>query len=314
MTDIYSDMNNIGIDADWDDLRVFLAVLEHGNLVSAAEQLGISQPTAGRRLAALEASLGLPLFVRTGRRMLPTDAGLSIEDSARQMQREMDAIQRVADGHNHGLRGNVRISASEGTGSKWLVPVLAELKRKYPEISIDLQIEGRNVDLVRREADIALRMGRPTQPALIVRKLATIGFGLYAASSYLERLGEVMDIGDLDHADWVQGRFSERGSDVLVGFLDAHGLDYRIALSTNSPAAQIESVRRGLGIGVLSHRWAANYPDLRNLLPEISVQQGELWLVTHEDLRHSARIKAVADHIAEYARQSAPALAGERSG
>ncbi|MFV8816858.1 LysR family transcriptional regulator [Haliea sp. E17] len=304
-------MNTNKVDTDWDDIRVFLAVLEHGNLVAAAEQLGISQPTAGRRLAALEAALCLPLFVRTGRRMLPTDAGLSIVESARQMQREMHAIQRLTDGQHRGLRGNVRISASEGTGSKWLVPVLAEFKRKYPEITIDLRIEARNVDLVQREADIALRMGRPTQPALIVRKLATVGFGLYASSDYLEGFGAVNGIGDLDNADWVHGHFSERVDDVLLEFLSRHQLSHRIGLSTNSPAAQIEGVRRGMGFGLLSHRWATIYPDLRQVLPDLSMQRMELWLVTHEDLRHSARIKAVADHIAESARRSSPALAGE---
>ncbi len=301
MTYINSKMNTKIGSAEWSDVRVFLAIADAGNLVTAAERLGVSQPTAGRRLAALESALGVSLFVRTGRRMVPTDAGTAILESAQQMQREMMAIERTADGQSRGLAGTVTISATEGTGSKWLIPVLADLRRHYPDITIELRIEGRNVDLVQREADIALRMGRPTQLDLICRKLVTLGFGFYGSKSYLKRFGAVRALEDLNGADWIRGRFTEREENYLEDFLNAHGLDYRVTLTTNSPAAQLEGARQGLGLGLLSHRWATLYPELQRLLPDISVMQMELWLVTHEDLRHSARIRAVADHIAEAA-------------
>lgn len=297
--------------AQWGDIRIFLAIAENGNLVAAAEQLGISQPTAGRKLAALENALGVSLFARTGRRMLLSDAGKAILGSARLMQREMTTIERVADGQARGLTGTVTISASEGTGSKWMVPILADLHRKYPEIVIELRIEARNADLVQREADIALRMGRPTQPDLITRKLATIGFGLYASRDHLEKTRNPATIDDLREAEWV-GCFNERGSDPLRELLAEYQLPQRFSITTNSPAAQLESVRRGLGIGLLSHRWAMNYSDLEAVIPDLTVMSEELWLVTHEDLRHSARIRAVADHIADNARRVAHTFAHGR--
>ncbi|WP_167854710.1 LysR family transcriptional regulator [Mangrovimicrobium sediminis] len=302
-------MNSKLMNAEWSDIRVFLAIVDSGNLVSAAEQLDISQPTAGRRLAALESALGVSLFVRTGRRMVPTDAGTGILESARIMQREMVAIQRLADGQAQGLSGTVTISASEGTGSKWLIPVLGDLRRKYPDITVDLRIESRSVDLVQREADIALRMARPTQLDLICRKLSDIGFGLYASTDHLATFGAVEELGDLNGADWVRGRFLPGERSYLEEFLTGNELDYRITLTTNSPAAQMESVRHGLGFGLISHRWASLYPDVVRVLPDLSVMSMELWLVTHEDLRHSARIKAVADVIAEHAAHSSDSLA-----
>ncbi len=309
MTSIYTFMKKSHDSAQWGDIRIFLAIAESGNLVAAAEKLGISQPTAGRRLAALESALGVSLFARTGRRMLPSDAGRAILESARLMQREVTTIERVADGQASGLSGTVTISASEGTGSKWLVPILADLHREYPEIAIELRIEARNADLVQREADIALRMGRPTQGDLITRKLVTIGFGLYASRDYLAKTGELLKTEDLESQEWIVGRFNERGSDPLRDFLAVHNLGGHFTITTNSPAAQLESVRQGLGISLLSHRWASNYQELKAVIPGMTVFSEDLWLVTHEDLRHSARIRAVADHIAAHARDAASSFA-----
>ncbi|MEM9302996.1 MAG: LysR family transcriptional regulator [Pseudomonadota bacterium] len=280
-------------------MRIFLAVVDGGNLGVAAERLGLSQPTVGRRLSALEERFGTSLFARAGRKMIPTDAGNAILESARVMQREMDSIQRTIAGASRGLAGEVTISATEGTGSEWLIPVLEPLRSSYPDITIRLQIDIRAVDLVAREADIALRLGEPTQLELISRKLATIGFGLYAARSYCERAGRPEKLPDLANHDWVRGKFTARAgnNDRLSVFLADEGLPHRIAVTTNSPSAQIAAVDRGLGIGILSHRWAASFPNLVPLIPEFDAMTIDLWLVTHEDLRHSARIRAVADHI-----------------
>ncbi|MFT7288099.1 MAG: DNA-binding transcriptional LysR family regulator [Halieaceae bacterium] len=287
--------------ADWSDIAVFLAVLDAGNLVAAAAILGLSQPTVGRRLAALEARMGVTLFARTGRQMVPTEVAASIEESARKMAREMYAIRRGVAGAARGLWGQVTISANEGTGSEWLVPVLADLHLKHPEIFVDLLIESRAADLVKREADIALRMGRPTQLDLIARRLASVGFGLYASLSWLERNGPVEKSADLEGKSWVRGIFMPQSNELLEAFFNEHDLECKIAMATNSPAAQIKAVESGIGVGVLSHRWASRFPGLRRLLPEYEAASIDLWLVTHEDLRHSARIRAVADHIVEAA-------------
>lgn len=288
--------------ADWSDMAVFLAVYDAGSLVAAAELLDLSQPTVGRRLTALEERMGVSLFARTGRRMVPTEVAVRIEDSARKMAREMHTIQRGVIGASQGLQGQVTISANEGTGSEWLVPVLADFHRKYPDIFVELKIESRAADLVQREADIALRMGRPTQLDLITRKLATVGFGFYASTGWIKRHDPIHCIEDLKKSPWVTGTFSPRGRDLMQAFYDEHDIQPKVAMTTNSPAAQVLAVRRGIGLGVLSHRWATREPGLVRILPEIEAAEIELWLVTHEDLRHSARIRAVADHIAEAAR------------
>lgn len=294
---------------DWADIAVFLAVLDAGNLVGAADTLAISQPTVGRRLAGLETRLGVTLFARTGRRLVPTDVARRIEEGARRMAREMHAIHRGVAGEARSLSGQVTISANEGTGSEWLVPVIASLQAKHPDIFVDLKIEARAADLVQREADIALRMGRPTQPDLIARRLATVGFGVYAAREWTRRNPPITALEDLRDAPWVSGSFSRTGEDPLGGYFEERGIRSRVVMTTNSPAAQVRAVQQGVGLGVLSHRWAGHEPGLVRLLPEVSAAEIDLWLVTHEDLRHSARLRAVADHIAEAARADAALFA-----
>jgi DNA-binding transcriptional LysR family regulator len=300
--------------ADWSDIAIFLAVLDAGSLVSAAEVLAISQPTVGRRLAALEQRMGVTLFSRSGRRMVPTEIARRIEEAARRVAREMHAIERGIAGEAQGLRGQVTISANEGTGSEWLLPVLADLQRQHPEIYIDLKIESRSADLVQREADIALRMGRPTQPDLIARKLADVGFGFYASRGLLATLPPINEVSDLNERPWVRGIFTRQGDDLLNRFFADHDIQCRVVLNTNSPAAQLRAVQHGIGFGVLSHRWARQEPELVRILPEQSAATVALWLVTHEDLRHSARLRAVADHIAAAARRDeALFISGERA-
>lgn len=284
---------------DWSDIRLFLAILDHGSLVAASEHLGLTQPTVGRRLAALEKRLDTPLFVRSGRRMQLTDSGAAILDSARRMEREMLAIERTVEVQAKGLCGEVTLSATEGTGTEWLTPALFAFHQQYPDIVVKVQIENRTVDLVHREADIALRLGRPTQPDLIARRLVTVGFGLYSTQKYLDQARPVTSIASLaDHQlvglDMIGARIEPAAS-----FPSKKKITGHYVYVTNSPAAQISAVRAGFGIGVLSHRWAAMVPSLQRVLPDYTPAEVELWLVTHEELRHSARIRAVSDFISE---------------
>ncbi|MEM6484467.1 MAG: LysR family transcriptional regulator [Pseudomonadota bacterium] len=290
---------------DWSDIAIFLAIYEAGSLVAAADRLAMSQPTVGRRLAALESRMGVQLFARTGRRMVPTDIARAIEENARKMHREMLSIRRSADGAASGLNGQVIISANEGTGSEWLVPVLADLQRAYPDIVIDLRIESRTADLVQREADIALRMGRPKQLDLITRKLATVGFGFYASADYLAARPPIANLSDLSGCKWIWGVFGPGRTDLLGDFLRENQVRFDVAMRTDSPTAQLRAVCEGMGVAVLSHRWATKQRSLSRILPDVAAATFELWLVTHEDLRHSARIRAVADHISAAARRDA---------
>ena len=296
---------NGDLTADWADMRIFLAVLDKGNLGAAAEALNLSQPTVGRRLSALEGRLGSSLFARTGRRMVPTDVARSIEDAARRMAHEMHAIERTVTGAAEGLNGLVTISASEGTGSEWLIPKLAEFREIYPDILIRLVIESRTADLVGREADIALRLGRPTQLDLIIRHLATLGFGFYASPEYLQQRPPIKSIADLVGVDWVVTQFENQLQPFLQEFFDEHIGEAKIVLMTTSLTAQVKAVKSGLGVGMLSHRWATMTGGVERVLPDLEKGDLELWLVSHEDLRHSARIRAVADFIAEAAQRDA---------
>lgn len=290
---------------DWADMRLFLALVDHGTLVAAAEHLGLSQPTLGRRLSALQKRVGATLFTRDGRRLALTDAGHAIVENARRMQSEMHAIGRALEVQSSGLSGTVTISATEGTGTEWLAPELRDFQAQYPDITLHLLIEARAVDLVRREADIALRIGEPTQPDLIARRLVSIGFGWYASRDWAAAHGPVGSEADLEGADFVGFALEGRPPGILPIVPLALDASARFKVTTNSLAAQVSAVRAGYGVGAISHRWAAMHPELVNLMPGHSVGATDLWIVTHEELRHSARIRAVFDYLTERVRAAA---------
>jgi len=291
-------MNSKSTLRDWSDMRLFLAIVDRGSLVGAAEHLELTQPTVGRRLAALEERYDTPLFVRTGRRMQLTDAGAGILESARRMEREMLAIERSLEVQSKALCGAVTISATEGTGTDWLTPVLYDFHRAYPEIVVKVQIENRAVDLLHREADIALRMGQPAQGALIARRLVTVGFGLYASPAYLERAGVPATVEDLAQHEMVALDTLGTRGDAGYALPGGDPLPGNYVYLTNSPGAQMAAVRAGFGIGPLSHRWTASTGGLTRVLPDFTPLAMDLWLVSHEELRYSARIRAVSDFIA----------------
>ena len=284
---------------DWADIRLFLAIVDNGSLVGAAESLELTQPTVGRRLAAMEERFATPLFVRSGRRMQLTDAGNGILESARRMEREMLAIGRNLDAQSSALCGEVTLSATEGTGTEWLTPVLMDFHRKYPEILVKVQIENRAVDLVHREADIALRLGEPTQANLIARRLVSIGFGFYASPAYLAESPPISELEDLSQHKFVSLDTKLARVSYDLAFSPDDVMLGQPSYLTNSPSAQLAAVKAGFGIGVLSHRWAMMADGLQRILPHYNSAEIDLWLVTHEELRYSARMKVMFDYIAE---------------
>ena len=292
---------------DWADIRLFLAILDRGSLVAASDYLNLTQPSVGRRLAAMEARFGTPLFVRAGRRMQLTDAGAAILDSARRMEREMLAIERSLDVQSTALIGEVTISATEGTGTEWLTPVLLDFHQKYPEILVKVQIENRQVDLIRREADIALRLGQPKQQDLIAKRLVTVGFGFYASERYLRTAPPINTLEDLHAHKFVGLQAATGGPHSGLMFPSGDPLPGKVVYLSNSSAAQLSAVHTGFGIGVLSHRWVGMAGNkLTRVLPDYSAADIDLWLVTHEELRHSARMRVLFDFIAQRAKADAP--------
>jgi DNA-binding transcriptional LysR family regulator len=296
-------MNTSDSMRDWSDIRLFLAIVDSGSLVAASELLDLTQPTVGRRLAAMEERFGTPLFVRSGRRMQLTDGGTSILESARRMEREMLAIGRSLEVQSTELCGEVIISASEGTGTEWLTPVLLDFHRQYPEILVKVHIDNRPVDLIHREADLALRLGEPSQPDLIAKKLVTIGFGLYASEEYLKNSAPLGQFEDLAQHKLVGLDMSDSRISFELAFPSSKPLPGDYTYLSNSPAAQMSAIQAGFGIGAVSHRWAAMEGDLVRILPDYTAAEIDMWLVTHEELRHSARIRAIFDFISDRVRE-----------
>ena len=282
---------------DWSLVRSFLVTLEQGSLLAAGRTLGMSQPTLGRHIAELERQLGVVLFERTGRGLLPTEAAGRLAESARAMQAGADSLARSVAGSREDLRGTVRLSASEAVASTLLPPVLAQMRRSLPEIQIEVVASNAVSNLLRREADIALRMIRPAQGALVARRIGTVTFGAFAHEDYLRRRGTPREPADLLHHDLIG---DDRNRDILTGF---HALDLAVtpehfALRTDHFGVYWQAVRAGLGVGFLAHHLARADPRLLQVLPSLPLPTLPVWLVVHRELRTSQRVRAVFDFLA----------------
>jgi DNA-binding transcriptional LysR family regulator len=281
---------------EWSLYRSLLAVLREGSLSGAARGFGLTQPTLGRHIAELEDALGVALFTRSPQGLIPTDAALALQPEAERMAAAADALLRVASGGNGAVEGAVRVTASEVIGAEVLPAILTELHEAHPGLIIELVLSNRTQDLLRRDADIAVRMVRPEQAALLARRVGDIPLGLHAHRCYLERHGTPMTAAAL----W---------NHTLIGFdqetasarsLRSRGLDIRremFALRADSDLAQLAALRAGFGIGVCQVGVARRDPDLVAVLPDEFVFQLETWVVMHEDLRDGRRYRAVFDAL-----------------
>jgi len=295
----------------WDNIRVFLAVAEEGSLSAGGRRLKMSQPTVGRRIESLESRLGATLFLRESRGLTLTESGQAVLEHARVMEREWFGAERAAESASQGLTGDVTLSVAEGIGTEWLPRVLGEFHQRFPDIVVHVIVESRTANIVRREADIALRFGGPGgQATTVARRVARVGFGFYASTAYVARRGEPETPAALADHDTVWANFG--GGAIWPAELEGRGLSPgRVTFHTNSPAAHLRAVGAGFGIGVLSHRWAAQNPDLVRVLPDIPALMLDLWLVTHRELKTSARLRAMFDFLVEtLARDAAHIEAG----
>lgn len=296
--------------ASWDDVRFFLALHRAGSLSAASRPLGVSQPTCGRRLAALEASLRLRLFDRTPDGLRITEEGRALLDAAMAMERSAQDLALRAAVKDRDLEGIVRIATNELFACSFVVRALAVLRARYPAIRAELVIANTEADLLRREADIAFRFRphtvKPEPAALVARKMGDEPFLLYAADDYLERRGAPADPNDLAGHDvvaftaphpaarWCEAAF--RGANVVL----------------SAPSLQVggAAIAAGLGLGVLPRRALRVFPTLRPASPVIA--RGTGWLVMHPDLRDVPRIRVVADAFVQLFQSERPAgYAGE---
>jgi len=283
-------------DPDWALYRTLLAVLEEGSLSAAARKLGLTQPTVARHVDALEAALGADLFVRSQRGLDPTDLAQSLRPHAQIMATTAAALLRTASGTLGTVTGTVRISASDVVAVELLPPILARLRRDHPALVIELLLSDRVDDLVAREADIAVRMTEPTQSVLLARRLPSVELGFHAHRDYLERRGIPASMLDLLTHDLI-GYDSETPALRAMTERLAPLARQAFAFRADSNLAQLAAIRAGFGIGLCQLGIAQRDPALVRVLPDIALPL-PLWIVMHEDLKTSARYRAVFDALA----------------
>jgi DNA-binding transcriptional LysR family regulator len=283
---------------DWALMPSFLAVLDAGSLLGAARRLQQSQPTLGRHIVLLELQLGTALFERTGRGLTPTAMARQIAEYARGMQDAADALQRSMSRSNQVLNGTVRLTASQTVAAYLLPSILTEMRRELPEIQIEVVASNDVKNLLRREADIALRMVRPDQESLIARKVASIGLGTYAHTSYLKLRGTPAAPRDLLSHDLIGYDFDNT---IVRGFR-AFGESVtreQFSLRSDDHIVHWQAVRAGYGVGFISHNVAATDKRVKRVLPQLRIPDLPVWLTTHREIHGNPRIRRVYDFLAE---------------
>ena len=284
---------------DWSLARSFLAVLDQGSLLGAARLLRSSQPTLGRHIAELESQLGVVLFERTGRGLLPTATALQLVDAARGMEAGALQLARTLAGVQTQSTGTVRITASVPVAVQLMPPLLARMRQALPDIQVELVSSNQVSNLLRREADIALRMVRPDQSSLIARKIGEVGLGAYAHRSYLARRGALRKARDLLQHELIG---SDTDPTILQGF---QALGYPVtraafALRSDDFMVQWQAVRAGLGVGFCADYMARTDADVVRVLPGLlKIVPLPMWLAVHREIRSSRRIRAVFDFLAQ---------------
>lgn len=289
---------------DWNQARAFLVTAEEGSLSAAARALGLTQPTLGRQVAALEASLGVTLFERVGRGLTLTETGLELLEHARAMGEAATRMSLGASGRSRAIEGQVCITASDLLSVYELPAVLERLGTDAPGIDVEVVASNEIRDLKRREADIAIRHVRPEQPDLIARHVHDSTAHLYAAPAYLQRHGRPSTRAELADAVFVGVGEIERY------VANARELDIPISranvkYTSDSGLMSWEMVKRGLGMTLMWRGVADRTPEVEQVLPELEPVPVPIWLVTHRELRTSPRIRLVFDVLAQ-------ALAGRR--
>jgi DNA-binding transcriptional LysR family regulator len=291
-------MNWAAISFDWNHVRAFLATVEEGSLSAAARATGQTQPTLGRQVAALEEAIGVTLFERVGRSLSLTESGAQLVDHVRAMGEAASRISLAASGQSRSIEGLVRISASDVASTYQLPRVLRLLRDTAPGVEVEIVASNAISDLLRRDADIALRHVRPEQPELIARKLRDSNAYLYATPEYLARVGHPDTLQDLSRASFI----AYGPPDEMLGHLLAIGLPIsrgNIRYHSVSGVVGWQLVRDGLGVGVMSEEVADLSPEVVRVLPDMAPLTIPTWLVSHRELITSNRIRLVFDVLAE---------------
>ncbi len=291
---------------DWDRVRIFYAVAEVGSFTRAADRLGLSQSAISRQIGALEEDLGTSLFHRHARGLILTEQGEILLATAREVAKSMASVQTVLGESRNSPTGHLRINTTVGLGTVWLTTHLREFVERYPEMTITLLVTDSDVDLSMREADVAIRLNRPTQPDLIQRRLMTVHTHIYGSPEYLQRNGAPQNVGDLE-----KHRLIVYGDDVIppvaslnwilqAGVEDNETTSTRSAsLHVNNVFGMLRSAESGLGLASLPDYLVSTSNRLQRVLPDIEGPTFTAYFVYPEELRASKRVAVFRDFLLE---------------
>jgi DNA-binding transcriptional LysR family regulator len=293
---ICMDWNSIKF--DWNRARAFLVTAEEGSLSAAARALDMTQPTLGRQVSALEEELGVSLFERVGRGLNLTPSGQDLLEHVQAMGQAATQLSLVANGHSQEIAGKVCISASEIHAAYLLPTMVDKLRKEQPGIIIEIVSSNSPSDLLRREADIAIRSFRPTEAELISKKITDVEAPLFAAKTYLNRLGIPKTLDDLKNAEFV----TIGDVDTFMNGLKQFGVELtekNFPVQTGSHIVHWELVKQGLGIGIVPMDIGDAEPLVERVLPDLKLMSFPIWLTSHRELRTNKRIRLVFDFLAE---------------
>ena len=284
---------------DWNCARAFLVTLEEGSFSAAAKTLNLTQPTLSRQVAALEEELGLTLFERVGKGVEPTKSGLELLEHVRSMGDAADLFSLAASGHAAEIDGDICISCVDLTATFQLPPLIAHLRKAHPGICFEIIASDRPSDLKRREADIAVRHFRPSEPDLIAKKLPSQIAALFATPELLEKLGDFPKPSDLGKADFIGHDYMRQ---VYIDGLNKVGIPVEASnfkVICNNQSTHWEMTKHGVGIGIMPIEIGDAEPSVVRVLPQDWVLKRDVWLVAHRELRTNRRLRTVFDYLAE---------------
>jgi DNA-binding transcriptional LysR family regulator len=292
---------------DWNDLRYFLAIARAGSLAAAARELGVDHTTVGRRLAALEATLGARLFTRGPTGLTLTEAGADVLPSVEAIAQQVDAVARRATGGDTRVQGKVRLSVADSlTG--YFVPILSQLQVQHPDLMVEILSANRLLDIRRGEADLAVRFGEAGDPDLVARKIGLVGWSIYAAPAYLARKGRPDPMNLAGHD--VVGIEEILPHTPAAQWLARHAAEVRVVMRGNTISAVVEATVAGMGLAPLPCFAADKEPGLTRLFPQL-IGARDILLVGHPDLVRAARMRVTMDFIAAAFARDRAAWAGE---
>ena len=288
---------------DWNQAKSFLAAVETGSLSAAARELGLTQPTLSRQISALEESLGVILLERGHRALSLTQSGMELLEHVRSMNDAADRIALAASGQSQDIGGDVCITASDTMSAYHLPPLLNKLRSIAPGINIEVHSSNEARDLLRREADIAIRNFRPEQLDLITKLIREPQAGLYASKAYLDETGGLDDPTRVSHASFIGYENADRSVSIYENF-GLNILKDQVRYISNAGVVVHEMIKQGLGIGILDDQTGYMSNDIERIFPNIQPVTFPIWLTTHRELHTNRRIRIVYDFLAEELRKA----------